>query len=64
MVIEKRLLSVREAATVSGMSSSWWRRKIFLREVAFVKVGGSVRIPVPVIEALIAGVNRTVAPIQ
>ena len=65
MKIEKHLLSVREAAMISGMSVGWWRRQILLRRVAFIRVGGAVRIPVPVISAILAsGTVPALDPLQ
>jgi hypothetical protein len=32
-------LDINEAARISGMSVSWWRQKVFRKEVPFYKVG-------------------------
>ena len=39
------LLTVEEAAEATRMSLSWWRQKVFRREVDYLKIGRSVRIP-------------------
>ncbi len=43
--VKMELLTINEAASVSRMSPSWWRQKIFRREIKFLKLGRSVRIP-------------------
>jgi excisionase family DNA binding protein len=39
------LMTIAEVAEASRMSPSWWRQKIFRREINFLKLGRSVRIP-------------------
>ncbi len=39
------LLTIAEAAEASRMSPSWWRQKIFMHEIEYLKIGRSVRIP-------------------
>ncbi len=45
---QKRLISVREAAQLTGMSSTWWRAAIAGRKqlppVRVVRLGGAIRI--------------------
>jgi excisionase family DNA binding protein len=50
----ERLLTVREAEAITGRKASTWRRDILEKRIAYVKLGRSVRIPVEVIEQLIA----------
>ena len=54
VVQTKRLLSCRDAAELTGLTESYWRRRIQLREIDFVKIGKSVRIPLEQIERRIA----------
>ncbi len=35
----RQKLDINEAARISGMSVSWWRQKVFRKEVPFYKVG-------------------------
>jgi hypothetical protein len=35
----RQKLDITEAARISGMSVSWWRQKVFRKEVPFYKVG-------------------------
>jgi excisionase family DNA binding protein len=39
------LLTVKEAAQMTRMSASWWRQRVFRREIEYLKIGRSVRIP-------------------
>lgn len=39
------LLTLDEAAKVTRMSLAWWRQKVFRREIKYLKIGRSVRIP-------------------
>ena len=39
------LLTIAEAAQLTRMSSSWWRQKVFRREIDYLKIGRSVKIP-------------------
>ncbi|MEK7754132.1 MAG: excisionase family DNA-binding protein [Planctomycetota bacterium] len=41
-VENKRYLSVAEVAGETGLSQAFWRKAIFLRRVAFVRVGRRV----------------------
>jgi len=52
------LLTVSEAAIETRMSASWWRQKVFRREIDFLKIGRSVRIPRSTVEQVIE--NSTV----
>jgi excisionase family DNA binding protein len=51
------LFSVEEAAKMTGMSSSWWRQRVFRREIKFLKIGSRVLIPRSTIDELI---NRSI----
>ncbi len=46
-------LTVAEAANVSNNSKKFWRNKIYKREIKYLKIGKSVRIPVIEIARLI-----------
>jgi hypothetical protein len=35
----RQKLDINQAARISGMSVSWWRQKVFRKEVPFYKVG-------------------------
>jgi len=37
------LISIKEAADMSSMSTSWWRQRVFRKEIEFLKIGRSVR---------------------
>jgi len=50
----ERLLTVTEAEALTGRKASTWRRDILKRRIAYVKIGRQVRIPLEVIEDLIA----------
>lgn len=39
-----RLLSLQEAAERTGTTIRWWRRAVFEKRIAYVKLGGLVRI--------------------
>ncbi|MCF7825630.1 MAG: helix-turn-helix domain-containing protein [Candidatus Marinimicrobia bacterium] len=39
-------LTVAEAANITNTSQKFWRNKIFNREIKYLKIGRSVRIPV------------------
>lgn len=49
----KKLLTVREAETLTGRKVATWRRDILCRRIPYVKIGRQVRIPMEVIEDLI-----------
>ncbi len=52
--VSGKLLTVFEAEARTGRKASTWRRDILLRRVPYVKLGRSVRIPVEVIDKLVA----------
>ena len=35
----RQKVDINEAARISGMSVSWWRQKVFRKQVPFYKVG-------------------------
>jgi len=49
------LLTVEEAAKATRMSAGWWRQKIFRREIKFVRIGRSVRIPRSTVDEILQG---------
>lgn len=49
----KRLLTLRQAETMTGRKISTWRKDILQKRIAVVKLGRSVRIPIEAIEDLI-----------
>lgn len=49
-----RLLTLAECAERTGTTVRWWRRAIFERRVAVVRLGRLVRIAEPDLEAFIA----------
>ena len=51
--VTKRLLTLRECEALTGRKVSTWRRAIARREVSYVRIGRSVRIPQEIIETLI-----------
>jgi len=51
--MDEKLYSIPEAADRSRLSVSWWRQRIFQREIRFVKVGRRVLIPEATINELI-----------
>ena len=54
MKASKQLLTVQDAEERTGRKVSTWRRDIWLRKIPVVRIGRSVRIPVEVVDALIA----------
>lgn len=50
---DMRLLSVFEAARITGLKPATWRRYIQTRKVPSVRIGRAVRIPESAIAALI-----------
>jgi excisionase family DNA binding protein len=48
------LLTVREAALQTKMSTAWWRTRIFRREIQFVKLGRRVLIPQLAVDELLS----------
>jgi excisionase family DNA binding protein len=57
-ITSKQLLTVAQAADRLGLKPATIRRRILERRLAYVKLGRAVRIPVEVIEALIASSYR------
>jgi len=55
-----RLYTVEEAALATNMSPAFWRQKIWRREVKFMKIGRSIRIPQSTIDELLQ--DATVEP--
>ncbi len=50
----RKLLSVFESEARTGRKAATWRRDILLKKIPYVKIGRSVRIPIEVVERLIA----------
>jgi excisionase family DNA binding protein len=50
----EKLLTVEEAAQLTTMSPSWMRQRIFRKEISYLKIGRSVRIPTSSIEKLLS----------
>ena len=53
-ITSKQLLTVAQVANRLGLKESTIRRRILDRRLPYVKLGRAVRIPVEVIDALIA----------
>ena len=53
MLKSERLLTVREAESLTGRKASTWRRDILSRKISYVKIGRQVRIPIEAINELI-----------
>lgn len=49
-----RLLSIFECEARTGRKASTWRKAILRREIPYVKIGRSVRIPEEVVTRMIA----------
>ena len=47
------LMTVEEAAQLSRMSPSWWRQKVFRREIDYLKIGRNVRIRRSTVEGVL-----------
>lgn len=47
------LHSIKESAVISRMSTSWWRQKVFRKEVRYVRIGRRIWIPQSTIEDLV-----------
>jgi excisionase family DNA binding protein len=47
------LLSIKEAAELTRLSASFWRSKVFKREIKFLKIGSRVLIPRSTIDQLL-----------
>ena len=52
---DRALVSVEQAAHVTGMSQSWWRGEIRGQRVPVVRLGRRVLIPRAALDALIEG---------
>ena len=50
----ERLLTVQQAEARTGRKAATWRRDILTKKIPYVKLGRSVRVPVEVIDRLIA----------
>lgn len=48
-----RLLSLHEAANLTGRKLSTWRKDVYLRRVAIVRIGRQVKIPLSEVQRLI-----------
>lgn len=57
-ITSKQLLTVKQAADRLGLKPATIRRRILERRLTYVKLGRAVRIPVEVIDALIASSYR------
>ena len=60
--MSERNFTIEEAANLSRMSQSWWRQKIFKKEIRHLKVGRRVLIPESTLNELFA--NAVVEPVQ
>ena len=58
----KRLLTLMECEARTGRKVSTWRKAIARREISFVRLGRSVRIPEEVIEQMISQGYRPALP--
>ena len=56
--VKMQLYTVREAAAMTRMSASWWRQRIFFRQIRFLKIGRRVLIPRETIDELLVGVGE------
>ncbi len=50
----RKLLTVAEAAAELGLRPKTLRQKIWMRQIEYCKIGGAVRIPLSVIDRIIA----------
>lgn len=57
-ITSKQLLTVKQAADRLGLKPATIRRRILERRLTYVKLGRAVRIPVEVVDALIASSYR------
>ncbi len=48
------LMTVEEAAEATRMSKSWWRQRIYQKQIKHLKVGRRVLIPCEVVEELLS----------
>jgi hypothetical protein len=62
-ILKEPRYSIKEAAEKSGMSISWWRKKIFNKEVRYMKAGTRVFIPESTIKNIYVAVE-VVEPIS
>jgi len=44
--------TIKEASNKTKMSESWWRQRIFRKEIRYLKIGRRVFIPESVIEQI------------
>lgn len=51
-VINEKKFTVPEAATITKMSQSWWRRAIFEKRISVVRVGRKIFIPQSTINSI------------
>ncbi len=49
----KRLLTLEQCEAITGRKISTWRKAIYRREIPYVRIGRSVRIPEEVIQDMI-----------
>ncbi len=49
------LLTIQEAALATRMSQAWWRQRVFRKEIKYLKIGRSVRIPRSTVEEVLKG---------
>ncbi|MBI5197929.1 MAG: excisionase family DNA-binding protein [Nitrospirae bacterium] len=54
----ERLMTVEEAAVRLGLKEATIRRRILEKRIGYVKVGRAVRIPVEIVEEIIAAGYR------
>ena len=48
-----KIYTIPEAATATRMSTAWYRKKIFQREIRYLKIGRRVFIPESTIEKIL-----------
>ncbi|EKD36577.1 MAG: hypothetical protein ACD_75C01456G0003 [uncultured bacterium] len=51
-IFNEKKFTVQEAAVLTKMSESWWRRAIFEKRVRVVKIGRKVFLPLSTIESI------------
>jgi excisionase family DNA binding protein len=59
---DERYLTVMDCEKLTGRKASTWRRDIFERKIAFVKIGRQVRIPLSEINKLVKAGWRPAVP--
>ena len=47
------LLSIKEAAELTRLSESFWRQRVFRKEIRFIKIGSRFLIPRSTIDGLL-----------